>query len=129
MTSVVIRCKSCGASRSLGTSLSYAVGLSEVAGVTGTVVPEHWMPYLTMPGVVLALCKAHHLRELQARIEIEKWRGGQDAAAAALRLPRRLPGAGAGCAAEAKPHRTLPTNFGRHHRRGHLDQASTSRSN
>ena len=86
VTSVVVGCKSCGARRSLGTGSSYAVGLSEVAGITGTVVPEHWMPYLTLPGVVLALCKAHHLRELHARIE--KWGDGQDAAAAAPRLPR-----------------------------------------
>jgi transposase len=40
--------------------------------VSGTVVHDHWKPYYTMPGVLHALCNAHHLRELKALIEIEK---------------------------------------------------------
>jgi|APCry1669189241_1035207.scaffolds.fasta_scaffold25426_1 transposase len=46
-------------------------------GVKGTVVHDHWKPYYTMEGVRHALCNAHHLRELQALIEIEKeaWAG------------------------------------------------------
>jgi transposase len=43
-----------------------------MANVTGTVVHDHWKPYYTMPNVTHALCNAHHLRELQALIEIEK---------------------------------------------------------
>ena len=50
---------------------------SLMMGVTGTVVHDHWKPYFTMEGVLHALCNAHHLRELQALIEIEKeeWSG------------------------------------------------------
>ncbi len=40
--------------------------------VAGIVVHDHWKPYYTMAGVRHALCNAHHLRELQALIEIEK---------------------------------------------------------
>ena len=40
--------------------------------VTGIVVHDHWKPYYTMTGVLHALCNAHHLRELQALVEIEK---------------------------------------------------------
>jgi transposase len=43
--------------------------LGEVAGI---VVHDHWKPYYTMPGVLHALCNAHHLRELKALIDIEK---------------------------------------------------------
>ena len=39
---------------------------------TGIVVHDHWKPYYTMTGVLHALCNAHHLRELQALVEIEK---------------------------------------------------------
>jgi transposase len=39
--------------------------------VTGIVVHDHWKPYYTLAGVLHALCNAHHLRELQALIEIE----------------------------------------------------------
>ena len=39
---------------------------------TGIVVHDHWKPYYTLPGVLHALCNAHHLRELQALIEIER---------------------------------------------------------
>ena len=40
--------------------------------VIGIVVHDHWKPYYTLVGVLHALCNAHHLRELQALIEIEK---------------------------------------------------------
>ena len=33
---------------------------------------DHWGPYFTIEGVQHALCNAHHLRELQALIVIEK---------------------------------------------------------
>ncbi len=39
--------------------------------VTGIVVHDHWKPYYTLKNVLHALCNAHHLRELQALIEIE----------------------------------------------------------
>lgn len=45
---------------------------SLLPGVSGIVVHDHWKPYYTMPGVVHALCNAHHLRELQALVEIER---------------------------------------------------------
>jgi transposase len=38
----------------------------------GIVVHDHWKPYYTLKGVLHALCNAHHLRELQALIDIEK---------------------------------------------------------
>jgi transposase len=46
-------------------------------GMTGIAVHDHWKPYYTMPGVLHALCNAHHLRELQALVEIEHeaWAG------------------------------------------------------
>jgi transposase len=40
--------------------------------LTGIIVHDHWKPYYTLPGVLHALCNAHHLRELQALIEIER---------------------------------------------------------
>jgi transposase len=40
--------------------------------MVGTIIHDHWAPYLTMTGVVHALCNAHHLRELRALREIEK---------------------------------------------------------
>jgi transposase len=45
---------------------------SLLAGLTGVVVHDHWKPYYTMTGVLHALCNAHHLRELQALVDIEK---------------------------------------------------------
>jgi transposase len=45
---------------------------SLLAQVTGVVVHDHWKPYYTLTGVLHALCNAHHLRELQALVEIEK---------------------------------------------------------
>src|SRR3954464_3744504 len=58
---------------------------SLMEGVTGIVVHDHWKPYYTMEGVVHALCNAHHLRELQALVEIEK----EDWARRMQRLLRR----------------------------------------
>ena len=45
---------------------------SLLENVLGIVVHDHWKPYYTLKGVLHALCNAHHLRELQALIEIEK---------------------------------------------------------
>ncbi|MDA1278379.1 MAG: IS66 family transposase [Verrucomicrobia bacterium] len=56
-----------------------------LANVAGIVVHDHWKPYYTMPGVVHALCNAHHLRELKALTEIEK----EDWARKMQRLLRR----------------------------------------
>ena len=53
--------------------------------VTGIVVHDHWKPYYTLKNVLHALCNAHHLRELQALIEIEK----EDWAREMRRLLRR----------------------------------------
>src|ERR1035441_10563761 len=58
---------------------------SLLANVTGIVVHDHWKPYYTMPGVLHALCNAHHLRELKALVEIEK----EDWARKLQRLLRR----------------------------------------
>ena len=58
---------------------------SLLANVTGIAVHDHWKPYYTLTGVVHALCNAHHLRELQALIEIEK----EDWARRMWRLLRR----------------------------------------
>ena len=43
-----------------------------LSGVSGIVVHDHWKAYFKMERVQHALCNAHHLRELQALIEIEK---------------------------------------------------------
>ena len=53
--------------------------------LTGIIVHDHWKPYYTLPGVLHALCNAHHLRELKALIEIEK----EDWARKMQRLLRR----------------------------------------
>jgi len=58
---------------------------SLLANIIGTVVHDHWKPYYTMPGVLHALCNAHHLRELKALIDIEK----EDWARKMQRLLRR----------------------------------------
>lgn len=42
---------------------------SLLSGLTGTVVHDYWRPYFQMETVQHALCNAHHLRELNARIE------------------------------------------------------------
>ena len=52
----------------------YRIGSSRgdmLTGVSGIVVHDHWKLYDTMAGVEHALCNAHHLRELQALVEIE----------------------------------------------------------
>ena len=43
----------------------------------GVIVHDHFAPYYRLPAVRHALCNAHHLRELQALIDIEKeqWAG------------------------------------------------------
>lgn len=53
--------------------------------LTGVIVHDHWKPYYTLTGILHALCNAHHLRELQALIEIEK----EDWARQMQRLLRR----------------------------------------
>ena len=58
---------------------------SLLENVLGIVVHDHWKPYYTLKGVLHALCNAHHLRELQALIEIEK----EDWARMMQRLLRR----------------------------------------
>ena len=45
---------------------------SLLENVLGIVVHDHWKPYYTLKGVLHVLCNAHHLRELQALVEIEK---------------------------------------------------------
>lgn len=47
------------------------------SGLQGCLVHDHWGPYFTLEGVVHAMCNAHHLRELQALVEIDKevWAG------------------------------------------------------
>ena len=42
-----------------------------LSGVSGIVVHDHWKPYFAMEGVEHSLCNAHHLRELQALVDIE----------------------------------------------------------
>jgi len=59
--------------------------LSDIVGVVGVIVHDHWKPYYTMEGVKHALCNAHHLRELKALVEIEK----EDWARKMQRLLRR----------------------------------------
>ena len=58
---------------------------SLLENVLGIVVHDHWKPYYTLKGVSHALCNAHHLRELQALVEIEK----EDWARRMQRLLRR----------------------------------------
>ncbi len=45
---------------------------SLLENVLGIVVHDHRKPYYTLSGVLHALCNAHHLRELEALVEIEK---------------------------------------------------------
>jgi transposase len=45
---------------------------SRLDNLVGIVVHDHWKPYYKLKSVVHALCNAHHLRELQALIEIEQ---------------------------------------------------------
>lgn len=50
---------------------------SLLTDLSGCIVHDHWKPYFTLDNVIHALCNAHHLRELQALIDIEKedWAG------------------------------------------------------
>jgi transposase len=53
----------------------YRIGSSRgdmLSGVSGILVHDHWKSYDTIPEVQHALCNAHHLRELQALVEIER---------------------------------------------------------
>jgi transposase len=54
-------------------------------GLKNIVVHDHWKPYFRLPNVLHALCNQHHLRELQALIEIEQ----EDWARRVQRLLRR----------------------------------------
>jgi transposase len=45
---------------------------SLLAGLSGTVIHDHWKPYFTLPHVLHGLCNQHHLRELKSLIEHEK---------------------------------------------------------
>lgn len=49
--------------------------LSQLSGMQGVVVHDHWKPYFELAGVRHSLCNAHHLRELEAlsRLERESW--------------------------------------------------------
>jgi transposase len=53
--------------------------------VTAIVVHDHSKPHYIMPGVYHAMCDAHHLRELQTLIDIEKkdWRAKMPGCSAA----------------------------------------------
>ena len=42
---------------------------SLLPGLKGIVVHDHWKPYFQIPNVEHSLCNAHHLRELNARID------------------------------------------------------------
>jgi transposase len=47
---------------------------SLLIGLTGMIVHDHWKPYFQIENVKHVLCNAHHLRELNARIDDkERW--------------------------------------------------------
>ena len=58
---------------------------SLLAGLKGILVHDHWASYFKIPGVLHAMCNAHHLRELQALVEID----GEDWARPMQQLLRR----------------------------------------
>ena len=71
-------------------------------GLTGCLVHDHWASYFRLGGVLHGLCNAHHLRELQALVKIDKGGLGEaHAAAAATGGPGGADRAGAGGAAAA----------------------------
>ena len=45
---------------------------SLLEGLRGILVHDHWKPYFTVRDVLHSLCNAHHLRELQALVEIDR---------------------------------------------------------
>ena len=45
---------------------------SLLAGLVGCLVHDHWGPYFKLGGVLHGMCNAHHLRELQALVDIEQ---------------------------------------------------------
>ena len=42
-----------------------------LSGLSGCLVHNHWQTYCKRPGVLHGMCNAHHLRELQALVEID----------------------------------------------------------
>src|ERR1700677_5064426 len=74
----------------------------------GVIVHDHFNPYYTLRGPLHALCNAHHLRELQALIEIEKepWAGVMhELLRAANKQVREAKSGGAVALAQADKHR------------------------
>jgi transposase len=74
----------------------------------GVIVHDHFKPYYTLRGPLHALCNAHHLRELQALIEIEKepWAGVMhELLRAANKQVREAKSGGAVALAQADKHR------------------------
>lgn len=74
----------------------------------GVIVHDHFKPYYTLRGPLHALCNAHHLRELQALIEIEKeaWASVMhDLLRAANKQVRQAKAGGAVALAQADKHR------------------------
>jgi len=74
----------------------------------GVIVHDHFKPYYTLRGPLHALCNAHHLRELQALIEIEKeaWAGVMhELLCAANKQVRQAKAGGAVALAEADRQR------------------------
>ncbi len=70
----------------------------------GVIVHDHFKPYYALRGAQHALCNAHHLRELQALIEIEKepWAGTMHALLRTANKQVRQAKSG-GAAARAEP--------------------------
>ena len=58
---------------------------SLLQGMIGCVVHDHWGPYWKLRGVLHGLCNAHHLRELQALVDL----AGEDWARRMQQLLRR----------------------------------------
>jgi len=74
----------------------------------GVIVHDHFKPYYVLRGAQHALCNAHHLRELQALIEIEKepWAGAMhELLRTANRQVREAKAGGAVALAEPDKHR------------------------
>ena len=76
----------------------------------GIIVHDHFRPYYALRGAQHALCNAHHLRELQALIEIEKepWAGTMhELLRTANKQVREAKSAGAVALADPDKHRIL----------------------